>query len=107
MLGWSRVYIILEGGDASDNLSNFLNLKFKLEEKSNTQGISSLIMIILDKKYFPHIKNTFEQPPELNSLGIWQLMKMSNSPENVLEPSENGVSLREISKALPFVNVFR
>ena len=30
---------ILEGGDASDNFSNFLNLKFKLEEeKSNTQG---------------------------------------------------------------------
>ena len=38
-LGWSWVYIIQEGGDASDNLSNFLNLKFKLEEeKSNTQG---------------------------------------------------------------------
>ena len=33
------MYILLEGADASDNLSNFLNLKFKLEEeKSNTQG---------------------------------------------------------------------
>ena len=46
MLGWSRVYIILEGGDASDNLSNFLNLKFKLEEKSNTQGNTGSIHII-------------------------------------------------------------
>ena len=41
-MGWSWVYIILEGGDASDNLSNFLNLKFKLEEKSNIQGNTSI-----------------------------------------------------------------
>ena len=43
------MYIILEGGDASDNLSNFLNLKFKLEEKSNIQGYTSIqpIMTIL------------------------------------------------------------
>ena len=43
------MYIILEGGDASDNLSNFLNLKFKLEEKSNIQGNTSIhtIMTIL------------------------------------------------------------
>ena len=35
----SWVYIILEGGDGSDNLSNFLNLKFNLEEeKFNTEG---------------------------------------------------------------------
>ena len=35
-----------EGGDVSDNLSNFLNLKFKPAEKSNTQGVAQISILL-------------------------------------------------------------
>ena len=43
-LAWSVYHP--EGGDVSDNLSNFLNLKFKPAEKSNTQGVAQILILL-------------------------------------------------------------
>ena len=141
------MYIILEGGDASDNLSNFLNLKFKLEEKSNIQGNTRIHTIIrtpahfkrngdtkIVKCYLPFfaanlilvlIQNNFKsnvcehkdpekiQYEEKDIFGKLLLFMSTNFfVKYKIHPkyfgrSENGVSLREISKCSSIVNVFR
>ena len=77
-LAWSVYHP--EGGDVSDNLSNFLNLKFKPAEKSNTQGVAQILILL-------HSENV--KFPQMVSKQQWR------------------VFVREISKGCSIVNVFR
>ena len=154
------VYHLEGGGDASDNLSNFLNLKFKRRKSpihkdilvltlSQYSGSLKGILItradllwlffadycywsnllnciweedpvsdlqiykkneensIIEKLNFLHTLLWWSNWTQKSSLKLRQLIKMSKSGKNVLEEEWSDCCLREISKALSIVNVFR
>ena len=151
----ASVYHLEGGGDASDNLSNFLNLKFKrrkspihkdilvltlsqysgslkgiLITRADLLGFSFLLIksfkTAFEKKIlcliYRSIKRMKKNPycgnlisyihcwsnwTQKSSLKLRQLIKMSKSGKNVLEEEWSDCCLREISKALSIVNVFR
>ena len=156
----ASVYHLEGGGDASDNLSNFLNLKFKRRKSpihkdilvltlsqysGSLKGIlitradllwlffadycywSNLLKLHLRRRscvWFTDLKKEWKNSifgklnflytllcwsnwTQKSSLKLRQLIKMSKSGKNVLEEEWSDCCLREISKALSIVNVFR